>query len=116
MFACPFYRHYNNVFYARIGGISNGELNSLELDFLFRLDFRLHVTSNMFEGYCTYLERELVLTERPIQRSLATNVNENHNHDKQPMVEDTLKTLRLVIDRTKDVGTSHSPTKSVLDA
>eukprot|EP00249_Psilotum_nudum_P016789 c25989_g1_i1 orf=268-795(-) len=33
--------HYNNAFYSRVGGIGIAELNGLELDFLFRLDFRV---------------------------------------------------------------------------
>ncbi|KAL5794024.1 hypothetical protein ACOSP7_002618 [Xanthoceras sorbifolium] len=31
--------HYNNAFYARVGGVSNAELNKLELEVLFLLDF-----------------------------------------------------------------------------
>ncbi|XP_057859237.1 cyclin-U1-1 [Cryptomeria japonica] len=50
--------HYNNAFYARVGGVSNTELNRLELDLLFRLDFRLKVTGKIFESYCLHLEKE----------------------------------------------------------
>lgn len=52
--------HYNNAYYARVGGISIAELNRLELDLLFQLDFRLQVTIHTFESYCTHLEREFV--------------------------------------------------------
>lgn len=63
--------HYNNAFYARVGGISIAELNKLELDLLFRLDFRVQVTLHTFESYCTHLERELLsLKNRPIHRCL----------------------------------------------
>nr|ABK22429.1 unknown [Picea sitchensis] len=53
--------HYNNAFYARVGGISNTELNRLEIDFLFRLGFRLKVTGKVFESYCLHLEKEMLL-------------------------------------------------------
>ncbi|KAH7434866.1 hypothetical protein KP509_06G038700 [Ceratopteris richardii] len=52
--------HFNNAFYAKVGGISVLELNYLEVDFLFRLKFRLHVTSMTYQGYCSHLERELL--------------------------------------------------------
>lgn len=49
------------------------ELNRLELEFLFRLDFKLSVSISMFESYCTYLERDISAVEkRPerVERSL----------------------------------------------
>ncbi|MCO5589131.1 hypothetical protein L7F22_043097 [Adiantum nelumboides] len=55
--------HHNNAFYAKIGGISLHELNILEIDFLFKLKFQLHVTPVIYEGYNTHLERELFLAE-----------------------------------------------------
>lgn len=54
-------RHYNNAFYARVGGVTNAELNRLEVEFLFMLDFDLTVTSRVFESYCLYLEREMLM-------------------------------------------------------
>ncbi|XP_076914208.1 cyclin-U1-1-like [Bidens hawaiensis] len=53
--------HYNNAFYARVGGVTNAELNRLEIEFLFMLDFDLTVTSRVFESYCLYLEREMIM-------------------------------------------------------
>ncbi|KAL8248371.1 hypothetical protein R6Q59_005239 [Mikania micrantha] len=53
--------HYNNAFYARVGGVTNAELNRLELEFLFMLDFDLTVTTRVFESYCLYLEREMIM-------------------------------------------------------
>lgn len=51
-------RHYNNAFYARVGGVSNAELNKLELELLFLLDFGVTVSSRDFESYCFHLEKE----------------------------------------------------------
>jgi len=66
-------RHFNNAFFARVGGVSVGELNRLELEFLFRLDFKLSVSISMFESYCTYLERDVSAVEKKpdrVERSL----------------------------------------------
>lgn len=53
--------YYNNAYYAKVGGVTTLEMNRLELDFLFRLDFRLQVTVSVFESYCSHLEREVAL-------------------------------------------------------
>ncbi|KAL7000178.1 hypothetical protein U1Q18_001326 [Sarracenia purpurea var. burkii] len=69
-------RHYNNAFYARVGGISNAELNKLELELLFLLDFRVTVGSRVFESYCLFLEREMMMSngaDQRLERSLAPN-------------------------------------------
>ncbi|KAL0283935.1 UNVERIFIED_CONTAM: Cyclin-U1-1 [Sesamum radiatum] len=60
--------HYNNAFYARVGGVSNAELNRLELELLFLLDFGVSVSSRVFESYCQHLEKEMLcngVVERP---------------------------------------------------
>ncbi|KAL0005914.1 hypothetical protein SO802_013475 [Lithocarpus litseifolius] len=49
---------HENAYYAKVGGISTAELNSLELNFLFNLDFRLFVTPEVFGKYCLQLEKE----------------------------------------------------------
>ncbi|KAL4569765.1 hypothetical protein LXL04_025408 [Taraxacum kok-saghyz] len=73
--------HYNNAFYARVGGVTNVELNRLEVEFLFMLDFELTVTSRVFESYCLHLEREMVLwngtTAQKIERGIHTNTIED---------------------------------------
>eukprot|EP00250_Pteridium_aquilinum_P007553 c17241_g1_i1 orf=285-980(-) len=51
--------YYNNAYYGKVGGVSTQEMNRLELEFLFRLGFRLHVTLQVFDNYCSHLEREL---------------------------------------------------------
>ncbi|KAL5566094.1 hypothetical protein UlMin_029258 [Ulmus minor] len=49
----------NNAYYAQIGGVSTtAEMNDLEMEFLFSLDFRLQVTAEVFANYCRFLERE----------------------------------------------------------
>lgn len=56
--------YFNNAYYARVAGVSTTELNCLELEFLFRVDFQLHVSTSQFESYCTIFERELRTWER----------------------------------------------------
>ncbi|CAH8392403.1 unnamed protein product [Eruca vesicaria subsp. sativa] len=51
---------YNNAYYAKIGGVSTEEMNRLERTFLFDLDFRLNITTEMFEKHCLMLQRETV--------------------------------------------------------
>lgn len=49
---------YDNAYYARIGGVSTGEMNRMEMRFLFNLDFRLQVTAEAFMNCCLKLENE----------------------------------------------------------
>ncbi|KAL3517572.1 hypothetical protein ACH5RR_020161 [Cinchona calisaya] len=49
---------FSNAHYARVGGVSTLELNKLEMEFLFGLDFRLHVNIDTFGKYCVLLEKE----------------------------------------------------------
>ncbi|CAA6656546.1 unnamed protein product [Spirodela intermedia] len=42
------------------GGVSTAELNRLELELLFLLDFGVTVGARAFEGYCLHLEKELL--------------------------------------------------------
>jgi len=43
--------YYNNAYYAKVGGVLISEMNGLEVDFLFRINFSLHVTPDLFEQY-----------------------------------------------------------------
>lgn len=90
-------RHYNNAFYSRVGGISLAELNSLEVDFLFRLDFQFHVTSNVFERYCTHLERELVLSRPHIERTTPILSGDYQGIEKQRMHEESQRKDWLIM-------------------
>lgn len=56
LFTC---RNYRNSYYARVGGISTEEMNTLELEFLFLMNFKMHVNASVFESYCCHLEREV---------------------------------------------------------
>lgn len=49
--------YYNNAFYARIGGISVKEINSLEMEFLFIVGFSVAVSEEEFNQYKNELKR-----------------------------------------------------------
>ncbi|KAH9293998.1 hypothetical protein KI387_017711 [Taxus chinensis] len=51
--------NYNNAYYAEIGGMKTKEMNKLEVEFLFKLNFKMHVTVSVFQSYCAHLEREV---------------------------------------------------------
>lgn len=43
--------YYNNAYYARVGGISNSEVNSLEMEMLRMISFSLFVPTEQYERY-----------------------------------------------------------------
>nr|XP_043626602.1 cyclin-U2-1-like [Erigeron canadensis] len=51
--------NYRNSYFARVGGITTKEMNTLELEFLFLMNFKMHVNVSVFESYCCHLEREV---------------------------------------------------------
>ncbi|KAF4362673.1 hypothetical protein G4B88_028726 [Cannabis sativa] len=58
--------YYNNAYFAKVGGISTAEMNLLEVDFLFGLRFQLNVTPTTFQTYCSYLQKEMLLIQSPL--------------------------------------------------
>jgi len=43
--------YYNNQYFSRVGGVLLSEMNSLEVDFLFRVNFSLHVKPDIYAKY-----------------------------------------------------------------
>ncbi|KAL5853753.1 hypothetical protein ACOSQ3_008871 [Xanthoceras sorbifolium] len=62
---------YNNAYYAKVGGVSTAEMNKLEMKFLFILDFKLHVTTEVFRKYCLQLEKEAAGVHRTVRLNQA---------------------------------------------
>uniref|UniRef100_J3M077 Cyclin n=1 Tax=Oryza brachyantha TaxID=4533 RepID=J3M077_ORYBR len=52
-------RNYKNSYFAAVGGLSAAELSSLELDFLFLMQFKLNVSVSVFQSYSRHLQREV---------------------------------------------------------
>jgi len=53
MLAAKFFddQYYNNAYYAKVGGVSYSEMNALEVEFLFMLNFDLFVTTETYKQY-----------------------------------------------------------------
>ena len=43
--------YYNNAYYAKVGGVLVSEMNTLEVEFLFRIDFSLRVLPEVYDKY-----------------------------------------------------------------
>lgn len=54
--------YYTNDFYARVGGVTNQEFNTLEIEMLLALDFRLSITQGEFEECENMLRKNLKVT------------------------------------------------------
>ncbi|KAK7285354.1 hypothetical protein RJT34_20123 [Clitoria ternatea] len=81
---------YNNAYYAKVGGVSTCELNRLEMNFLFGIDFRLQVSVDTFGKYCRQLEKEAAETfqiERPMQ---ACRIKESWSNKDDPTCASTI--------------------------
>jgi len=50
-------KYYSNQYWSRVGGITNDELNSLEIEFLFLLDFHLHIRRSEFNQLISHLKK-----------------------------------------------------------
>ena len=48
--------YYKNEYYAKVGGITLKDINSLEIDFLNLLGFKLYINQTIYQ---TYMERLL---------------------------------------------------------
>ncbi|KAI4364601.1 hypothetical protein MLD38_020672 [Melastoma candidum] len=67
---------YNNAYFAKVGGISTEEINRLEKNFLFNIDFRLHVTVEVFEECCLQLEMEADEERHQVEHSKICGIRE----------------------------------------
>lgn len=71
--------YYNNAYYAKVGGVMVSEMNGLEVDFLFRINFSLHVTPEVYDKY----RAELVLHSNsvvvPQQQQLSPVLEASHS-------------------------------------
>lgn len=52
---------FSNAFYAKLGGISTSEMNTLEVKFLFILDFKLNVTPSAFYTYLMSVHQQMLM-------------------------------------------------------
>ncbi|CAD6262153.1 unnamed protein product [Miscanthus lutarioriparius] len=52
--------HHSNAFFARVGGVSNAEMNKLELELLDVLHFAVAVDHRVYHRYREHLEKEML--------------------------------------------------------
>ncbi|CAI7787595.1 unnamed protein product [Closterium sp. NIES-54] len=67
------YRYFNNAYYAKVGGVTTAEMNRLEMELLFRMDFRLNITTDVFYAYCKRLEAEIWNSRPPFEATMDVN-------------------------------------------
>lgn len=86
-------QYYNNAYYARVGGVPCSELNSLETDFLFGVNFGLHVEADEYYKYRTQLANHTVLIPGHVAgcknpqlliRTDRVRAEDKRSHAKQP--------------------------------
>ncbi|CAI5943929.1 unnamed protein product [Closterium sp. NIES-64] len=65
--------YFNNAYYAKVGGVTTAEMNRLEMELLFRMDFRLNITTDVFYAYCKRLEAEIWNSRPPFEATLDVN-------------------------------------------
>jgi hypothetical protein len=88
--------YYNNAYYAKVGGVLVSEINGLEVDFLFRINFSLRVTPDEFDKYRAELLSHL--TSSPpqliatVQQGLADAIHDmSLQVTQQPCVQDAMQ-------------------------
>lgn len=64
--------YYNNAYYAKVGGVMVQEMNSLEVEFLFRINFSLHANPEVYSKY----QREL-LCHAATEQGLSSEVGKS---------------------------------------
>jgi len=63
MLAAKFFddQYYNNTYFGKVGGVSRMEINLLEIEFVFMINFNLHVETDMYNTY----NRQLMCHAQP---------------------------------------------------
>lgn len=80
--------YYNNAYYAKVGGVLVSEMNGLEVEFLFRINFSLHVKPDEFAQYQASLVSHAVgadpISERTVVCKYATSCEASASEVSQP--------------------------------
>jgi len=84
MLAAKFFddQYFNNAYYAKVGGVPVGEMNILEVELLFRLNFSLHVTTDVFKKYKTELSHHASINLCKCVSGIATPVEETQSNQR----------------------------------
>lgn len=76
MLAAKFFddQYYNNAYYAQIGGVSTEEINTLEVEFLFMINFSLYVSREIYDQYRQELTKHMYSGCSCQQAAIAHNI------------------------------------------
>lgn len=78
--------YYNNAYYARVGGISNAEVNTLEMEMLRMISFSLYVSPEQYERYRTSLYDQIRWKPQPAPAHPVGTVPLHSEHSVSPEV------------------------------
>lgn len=70
-------QYFDNAYYAKVGGVPCGEMNSLELEFLFQTNFSLHVHADEYARYYNELANHCVFSNA-LSMYGTTNLNKSN--------------------------------------
>jgi hypothetical protein len=89
MLAAKFFddMYFNNSYYAKIGGVPCAEMNALELEFLFLINFTLYVEPDSYNKYYSELRNHAILVSPAASWHLG-----NKFHDAMEMDEEEMDT------------------------
>jgi len=98
MLAAKFFddQYFNNAYFGKVGGVSCKEINLLEIEFVFMINFNLYVETEMFETY----NKRLMCHAQPSKNDVPQQ--ESHN----------IETCEPVIQPTTEAKASGAPSKS----
>ncbi|KAI5010711.1 cyclin-P1-1 [Hordeum vulgare subsp. vulgare] len=78
--------HHDNAFFARVGGVSNAEMNKLELELLGVLDFEVMLSRRLYDLYRAHLHKQQAddhhdTSNKPDQEPLRVDGGEEDHDD-----------------------------------
>ena len=77
--------YYNNAYYSKVGGVLVSEMNGLEVDFLFRINFSLHVPPELFEKYKAELVAHAINSGITIPQDVIPDLQLSNSNNHTPV-------------------------------
>lgn len=120
-------QYFNNSYYAKVGGVTCQEMNSLELEYLFLINFSLHVTPKEYAKYYNELANHYVfanalqslMSDHHLSSTIRHFVIQDTNQDNQLMyvtrsvvVSDKTDNYRIHPNQSP-IETTHSSSKPI---
>ena len=92
MLAAKFFddMYFNNSYYAKIGGVPCSEINALELEFLFLINFTLYVEPDSYNKYYSELRNHAILVSPAASWHLGNKFNDAMEMDEDEMDTDVV--------------------------